>query len=164
MSWVLGIDLNQFIRVLNPRQSFFISTQFFYRHLINAADPGKVKFGNFQVEEGEVLPVPREFVQPFGLPDFYATEPVFVRQPTDQYLQTLLISTSYFSSQVNPQVTLFYDWGGAILFQPAVTFLHDPFRFSIDYTLIEASTLKGGSGVSLLRDRDNVQFRLEYVL
>jgi hypothetical protein len=164
LSMVLGIDLNQFIRVLNPHQSFFISTQFFYKHLINAVETGKVKFGNFMVEEGEVLPVPREFVQPQGLTDFYATEPVFVRQPTDQYLQTLLISTSYFSSQVNPQVTLFYDWGGAILFQPAVTFLHDPFRFTIDYTLIEASTLKGGSGVSLLRDRDNVQFRIEYVL
>ena len=77
---------------------------------------------------------------------------------------TLLISTSYFSSQVNPQILLFYDWGGAILFQPGITFLRDPFRFIVDYTLIEASTLKGGSGVALLRDRDNIQFRIEYVL
>lgn len=164
VNFVLGVDLNQFIRFLNPHQSFFISTQFFYKHLINAADPGKIEFGNFMVEDGEVLPVPREFVQPQGFSDFYATEPVFVRQPTDQFLQTLLINTSYFSSQVNPQILLFYDWGGAILFQPGVTFLRDPFRFTIDYTLIEASTLKGGSGVALLRDRDNIQFRIEYVL
>jgi hypothetical protein len=40
----------------------------------------------------------------------------------------------------------------------------DPFRFSIDYSILEAGSLKGGSGISLLHDRDNVQFRLEYVL
>jgi hypothetical protein len=164
VNFVLGIDLNQFIRALNPRQSFFISTQFFYKHLLDAADPGQLKFGNFQVEEGEVLPVPGRFVQPFGLDQFYATEPAFVRQPTDQFLQTLLINTSYFSSQVTPQLLLFYDWGGAVLIQPSIVFLRDPFRLTIDYTFIEASTLKGGSGVSLLRDRDNVQFRLEYVI
>jgi hypothetical protein len=164
VNFVLGIDLNQFIQALNPRQSFFISTQFFYKHLVNPAESGQVKFGNFSVEDGEVLPVPGLFVQPEGLNQFYATEPVFVRQPTDQFLQTLLISTAYYSSQVNPQLLIFYDWGGALLFQPGVTFLHDPFRFSIDYTIIHANTLKGGSGVSLLRDRDNIQFRFEYVL
>jgi hypothetical protein len=164
VNFVVGIDLNQFLRVLNPHQSIFISTQFFYKHLVNAADSGKLKFGNFSVEEGEVLPVPARFVQPELLNQFYATEPVYVRQPTDQFLQTLLIGTSYLSSQVNPQFLVFYDWGGALLFQPGVTFVRDPFRFTVDYTIIHANTLKGGSGISLLRDRDNIQFRLEYVL
>ena len=37
-SWnfVLGIDTNQWFRFLNPRQTFFISTQFFYKHLNGA--------------------------------------------------------------------------------------------------------------------------------
>ena len=31
-------------------------------------------------------------------------------------------------------------------------------------TIIDAHTYKGGSGISLLKDRDNVQFRFEYVI
>jgi len=164
INFVLGLDFNQFIRPLNSRQSFFISTQFFYKHLIDAADREPIPFGRFKVTDGEVLPIPQYFTQGQGLGEFYATEPVFVKEPTDQFLQTLLVTTSYMSGKVNPQLTMFYDWGGAFVFQPGVTFLNDPFRFTVDYTLIEASTLKGGSGVSLLRDRDNVQFRIEYVI
>ena len=163
-NFVLGVDLNQFIRFLNPRQSFFISTQFFYKHLIDAADRTEIP-GRFEPLDGEVLPAVQYFTQAPTLELVsYATEPVFVKEPTDQFLHTLLVSTSYMSSKVNPQLTLFYDWGGALVVQPAVTFLYDPFRFTIDYTFIHASTLKGGSGVSLLRDRDNVQLRFEYVL
>ncbi len=164
LNLVLGLDLNQFIRPLNPIQSFFISTQFFYKHLIGAAESGPLDFGRFRVEEREVLPVPQYFTQGFGLDSNYATEPVFVREPEDQFLQTLLISTSYMSSQVNPQLTMFYDWGGAFVLQPAVTLVYDPFRITLDYTFVNAGTLKGGSSVSLLRDRDNVQIRFEYVI
>jgi len=59
---------------------------------------------------------------------------------------------------------LFYDWGGAWVFQPGITLIHDPFRLSVDYSFLTAGTLKAGSGVSLLRDRDNIYFRLEYVI
>jgi hypothetical protein len=91
-------------------------------------------------------------------------EPVFVKQPTDQFLQTLAIATTYRSGTIVPQAVLFYDWEGAWVFQPGVTFIHDPFRFSVDYSFLTAGTLKGSSGVSLLRDRDNVYFRVEYVI
>ena len=91
-------------------------------------------------------------------------EPVFISQPTDQYLQTLFIGTSYRSGTINPGMTFFYDWGGAFLYQPSIQFSRDPFRFAIDYSIIDAHIYKGGSGISLLKDRDNVQFRFEYVI
>jgi len=65
---------------------------------------------------------------------------------------------------VTPSLTLVYDWGGAFVAQPAVTFSRDPFRFNFSYSYLTADHLFGGSGVSLLRDRDNVLFQIEYVI
>jgi hypothetical protein len=166
-SWnfVLGIDHNQFIRVLNPDQSFFISTQFFYKHL-NAAQP-RVQLPRQRpgVFNGEVLPVPQYNINPpFLAPTAGAAQSVFVHNPIDQFLQTLLITTSYYSGQVTPTLTLVYEWSGAWAVIPELTLSRDPFRFNIGYNYLFASTLKGGAGVSLLRDRDNVIFQIEYVI
>jgi len=167
---VIGIDVNRWIRVLNPNQTFFISTQFFYKHILDAAPNGPV----WQMIRGNPRPNPDREVLPVQA--LGAWNPVFngqpqtdrgalfITQPADQYLQTLFISTSYRSGTVNPSLTIFYDWGGALLYQPSVTFSRDPFRFIINYSIIDAHTYKGGSGVSLLKDRDNVEFRLEYVI
>jgi hypothetical protein len=177
-SWnfVLGMDTNQFIRWLNPNQSFFITMQFFYKHLNGAVDraliPGRRVV---PVYEGEVLPVPR-----YNISNPLVTtpaQPVLIQQPTDQFLNTLVLFTSYLSGQVNPSLTLAYDWsgafggdnsatpnGGSLLVQPQLTLSRDPFRFSFSYSLLYARHLKGASGISLLRDRDNVLFQLEYVL
>ncbi|MGH7786681.1 MAG: DUF1302 family protein [Candidatus Binatia bacterium] len=172
-SWnfVLGLDLNQFIRALNPRQSFFITTQFFYSHLNGAAKrtiippegnyvPGQPKLFN-----GEVLPVPAYYQSPDsrGISSG-AAQAVFIHQPVDTFLQTLLIATSYYSGQVSPSLGIFYDWGGAVVVQPQLTLSYDPFRFVMSYSYLEANELKGGSGISLLRDRDNVLFQLDYVI
>jgi hypothetical protein len=131
--------------------SFFISTQFFYKHILGAADDG-------------VLPVPGRDVAPIVNRNLGAVQPDFVNQYENQYLQTLLISTAYMSGQVNPSVTFFYDWGGAFVFIPSVTLVRDPFRFTVQYNLLEAGHLFGNSGTSLLRDRDNVLFQFEYVI
>ncbi|MBX3026343.1 hypothetical protein KF840_15655 [bacterium] len=170
-NYALGIDHNQFIRWLNPGQSIFFSAQFFYKHLNGAAKrvpipaigpyvPGQPKLFN-----GEVLPVPAYNQSPDsrGIPSG-ASESVFIHQPVDQYLNTLLVATQYFSGQVAPALGVFYDWGGAVVAQPQVTLVRDPFRFTLSYSYLYASTLKGGSGISLLRDRDNVLFQLEYVI
>jgi hypothetical protein len=174
-SWnfVLGIDINQWIRFLNPRQTFFMSTQFFYKHL-NGAVKREPVYKNLNCDPNvqpdclvaynqEVLPVP-QFMQQF--PDIAgdAAEPILVKNPTDQFLQTLLIATSYYSGQITPSLTLFYDWSGSFVAIPQVTFSRDPFRFTVSYSYLEASSLKGASGVSLLRDRDNVLFQFEYVI
>lgn len=162
---VVGVDINQFIRFLNPNQTFFITTQFFYKHLMGAAQ--RIHSASNRVpSDGEVLPVAENYVAvaQAGVQGFGAVEPNFVHQPTDQFLQTLLFTTSYYSGQVNPAFLVFYDWGGAFVYQPSITFSRDPFRFAIDYSILDAGRLKGGSGVSLLKDRDNIQFRIEYVI
>ena len=173
-SWnfVLGMDLNQFIRPLNPNQSFFITTQFFYKHL-NAAQK-RVALPNVlnpipgqpQTFNGEVLPVPGYNISPEtrGVQNNTASESVFVHNPVDQYLQTLLIATSYYSGQVVPAIGFLYDWSGSFVAQPQITLSRDPFRFTLSYNYLAANSYKGGSGISLLHDRDNFLFQFEYVL
>jgi len=163
---VLGLDINQWIRALNPSQTFFVSTQFFYKHIEHGAGSDILRNGKVNPDR-EVLPVDLTLVKPpprIGLNITSPVEPIYIQQPIDQYLQTLLISTSYYSGQVTPAFTFFYDWGGAFLYQPSITVVHDPFRFIMDYSIIDSHIYKGGSGVSLLKDRDNVQFRVEYVI
>jgi Protein of unknown function (DUF1302) len=174
INFALGLDTNQYIRFLNPTTSFFFSTQFFYKHIQNGGSGnvhldhaiGRIPAGAPNPDR-EVLPVqllvqspPKGFTLAGGPP----VEPVYISQPTDQFLQTLLVSTSYRSGTVNPAFAMFYDWGGSLLYQPGVTFIHDPFRFTIDYSIIDSHIYKGGSGVSLLKDRDNVEFRFDYVI
>jgi len=89
---------------------------------------------------------------------------VLIHNPIDQYLNTLLISTSYLSGQVNPTLVLFYDWSGSFVAQPQIVLSRDPFRFTFSYSFLTAGSLKGASGISLLRDRDNVLFQVDYVI
>jgi hypothetical protein len=163
-NWVLGIDTNQFIHWLNPNQSIFMSTQFFYRHLNNAVKRQHIPGQKADVFNGEVLPVPAYNISNVDFIGAGATQPVLIHQPVDQFLQTLLIATSYYSGQITPSTTLAYDWSGAWLFQPQVTFSRDPFRLTIAYAYLEAQHLKAASGISLLRDRDNLLFQFEYVI
>lgn len=162
---VIGFDVQQFIRILNPTQTFLFSAQFFYKHILNAGDTRVFNLDSsgkpIPNPDREILPVIVNLAPAIGtLP----LEPIYVTQPADSYLNTFFIGTSYRSGQISPGLTVFYDWGGAFLLQPFVAFVRDPFRFVIDYSRIDAATLKAGSGISLLRDRDNVQFKLEYVL
>lgn len=162
---VIGWDVQQYIRFLNPTQTFFMSTQFFYKHILDAGgtDVFVTSHGKSVLNpDREVLPVIVDLLVPVGgLPPL---EPVFITRPADSYLNTLFVGTSYRSGTVNPGFGLFYDWSGAFVFQPAVTFVRDPFRFTIEYSRIDAAKLKAGSGISLLRDRDTVEFKFEYVI
>ncbi|MGH7787668.1 MAG: hypothetical protein ACRERC_12420, partial [Candidatus Binatia bacterium] len=112
-----------------------------------------------------VLPVTATIFSPdrWGLPTA-AAEPALVHNPVDQYLQTFLIATTYDSGRVAPSLSILYDWAGALVVQPQLSYSYDPFRFIFNYSYIYASRLRGGSGISLLRDRDNVLFQVEYAL
>jgi hypothetical protein len=164
-NFAVGLDVQQFVRFLNPTQTFFFSAQLFYKHIAGVGDPAVYTSSGGLNPRREVLPVASNLV-PFGIssPFIPATEPIYITEPADDLLNTLLVSTSYLGGQINPLFVVFYDWGGSILYQPSVTLSRDPFRFTIGYSLITAATLKGGSGLSLIRDKDNVEFRLEYVL
>ncbi len=187
-SWnaVIGLDLQQWIRFLNPNSSFFITTQLFYKHLRGAEkrEPVRLADGNQTangsslpnylpgqkpISHGEVLPVQSQIVSS----DVYvgslgattdAAVPNFVHSPKDQFLQTILITSPYYGGRIIPSVGIFYDWANAWAIQPSVTYSVDPFRFTVTYNYLTATDLKGGFGLSLLRDRDNVLFQLEYVI
>jgi hypothetical protein len=163
----LGLDVNRFIRRLNPGQTFFFTTQFFYKHVFDS--PGDL-----------VLPVPSHNIPvadsllavgkdaplsgcpgPRGTKRSCRLQPRLLAIPDDQFLHTFLVSTSYRGGKVVPSFAMFYDWAGAFLFQPGVTLVRDPFRFVFDYTRINAGI--GTGRLAALRDRDNVRFQVEYV-
>jgi hypothetical protein len=166
-NYVLGFDVNQWIRALNANQTFFFSTQFFYKHLFGMPQRTTIigHTGEGNLYDDDVLPVPEKNLARTGAQQALgAVEPIFIRNQENQYLQTLFIGTSYHSGEVNPGLTFFYDWSGALVAQPEIALSRDPFRFIINYSWLDAGRYKGNSGVSLLKDRDNVEFRLEYVI
>jgi hypothetical protein len=146
MGFSVGWDMNQYVRFLNPNQTFFFSTQVFWRHI-------------FDHDPLQALPVPEPNNQTRVVP-----------VPQDQILQTLLINTTYnvkapftdTTLQVTPGYNMFYDWQGMILFQPSVRFVRDPWRFIVDYTTINSGVFRNQIG--LVRDRSNVRMQIEYVL
>ena len=156
----LGLDVNRYVRWLNPGQTFLITTQFFYKHVFDS--PGDL-----------ILPVPHHNQSidsslliigtgcgPKNARRACRLEPRFFHLNDDQFLQTLAVFTSYSGGRVLPTAAVFYDWQGAILVQPGVTFVRDPFRFLVDYTRIEGPPT---GQIGTLRDRDNVRFQVEYV-
>jgi hypothetical protein len=163
----IGLDVNRYIRWLNPQQTFFITTQLFYKHVIDS--PGDL-----------VLPVPRTNVgvnrnapvlgtfgplargcgRGGGRRVNCVAQPHLLPLDDDRFLHTLLITTSYRGGSVVPQFGMFYDWQGAAVFQPGVTLIRDPFRFAMDYSAVVGSAT-GQFGA--VRDRDNIRFQVEYV-
>lgn len=150
----LGWDTNQYIRWLNPNQTFFLSTQFFYRHIFGFDRNGSVCQS---CRLAVPIPEPNNSVRVVPLVQ-------------DSFLQTLAINTTYNTkvpmTEVNLQVTpgfnMFYDWQGMFTFQPNIRFVRDPFRFIVDYSAINSGVYRYQIG--LVRDRSNVRMQFEYVL
>lgn len=148
--WSLGVDMNRYIRFLNPSQSFLISAQAFGSHILDFNDtplttaaPG-FGFAHFSVP----------------VRDPHRKNQAFVNLDPYQIINTLLISTSYRSGVVSPALAFFYDWQGAWVVQPGVTFTRDPFRLTVQYNYIDGQF----NGIGFLRDRDNVIIQLEFVI
>jgi hypothetical protein len=168
----VGFDINRFVRQLNPTQTFFITTQFFYKHVFDS--PGDlvlpVPYRNLQV--GKRTPIvgdpdnPGNVIPgvggcgPRGRKHACRLQPRLFRLADDRFLQTLLITTSYSGGRIVPSLGMFYDWQGAMVVQPGVQLVRDPFRFVTDYTMIFGNPT-GQFGA--VRDRDNIRFQVEYV-
>ncbi|MDG2308384.1 MAG: hypothetical protein P8R42_27720 [Candidatus Binatia bacterium] len=154
---VLGWDMNQYISMLNPSQSFFFSTQFFYRHMFDHEPCGVDEQGMGKPCSTVSVPTPNNSTR-------------VVQVPEDQFLHTLLINTTYnmripfteSTVQATPGFGMFYDWQGMMVFQPSLRFVRDPWRVIVDYTNINSGVFKQTFGI--VRDRDNVRLQLEYVL
>ena len=146
--WVLGIDINRYIRALNPQQSFIISGQMFGTHIVDfndtsLASAGPYGFGHF------AIPVSEPSRQNQSL----------VNIDQHQFVNTLSISTSFRSGVIKPQLVFFYDWQGSWLVQPGITLTRDPFRLTLQYNYLDGQY----NGIGLLRDRDNLITQLEVV-
>jgi hypothetical protein len=171
----VGADVNRFVDWLNPTQTIFITTQFFYKHVFDS--PGDlilpVPYRNIPV--GNQTPVIgtkggiNDVLNGIGVATGCGKkgqkrpcplQPRLYHLNDDRFLQTLLITTSYSGGRVVPSFGMFYDWQGALVFQPGVLLTRDPFRFIVDYTRIEGAPT-GQFGA--VRDRDNMRFQVEYV-
>src|SRR5437899_5078510 len=159
-NFAAGLDVNRFVRWLNPSQTIFITTQFFYKHVFDS--PGDL-----------VLPVSSRLIAvakstliignrcgTSSAPRACRLEPRPLDPADDRFLHTLQVTTSYYGGRIVPSYGMFYDWQGAFVFQPRASYVRDPFRFIIDYTRVEAAPT-GQFGA--VRDRDNVRFQVEYV-
>ncbi|MGE0822175.1 MAG: DUF1302 family protein [Candidatus Binatia bacterium] len=148
--WSLGMDVNRYIRFLNPSQSFTISGQVFGSHILDFNDRSLTQTApNFDFAH-------------FAVPvrDPHRDNQAFVNLDPYQIINTLSVSTSYYSGVVSPALVFLYDWQGAWLAQPGVTFVRDPFRVTVQYNYIDGQF----NGLGFLRDRDNVIFQLELVI
>ncbi len=163
-NFVVGWDMNQYLRWLNPTQSFLFSTQFFMRHYFDVPQCTVYK-------DRATAASGLETVDCFGVPVPRPNNSTRIvsRRPTE-LLQTLLINTTYnvnipltqLTTQMTPGFGMFYDWQGMLVFQPSLRFLRDPWRFIVDYTTINSGVFDYQFG--LVRDRSNVRFQIEYVL
>jgi len=147
--WSLGVDMNRYIRFLNPQQSFIISGQIFATHIVDFDD------------------TPLESVLPYGFGHFSVPvldpnrqNEAFVNLDQHQFVNTLLITTSFRSGLVVPRLVFFYDWQGSWLVQPQITFIRDPFRVVLQYNYLDGQY----NGIGFLRDRDNFIIQVELVI
>ncbi len=169
----LGFDINRFIRFLNPTQTFFFSTQLFYKHVFDS--PGDlvlpVPYRNIAVgSETPLVGNPNDPNNQFavlgggcgkpGKKHACPLRPRLYPLVDNHFLQTLLITTSYSGGRIVPLLGMFYDWQGAFVLQPGVQLVRDPFRVVFDFTHISGAPT-GQFGA--VRDRDNVRFQFEFV-
>ena len=166
----VGLDVNRYIRFINPNQTVFITTQMFYKHVFDS--PGDlvlpVVHRNIGVNSNAPIvgvdgPAPglgQGCVSKKGVTRNCALQPRLLHLDDDRFLHTILITTSYRGGRIVPQLGAFYDWQGAWVVQPGVQFVRDPFRFVMDYTGVFGAPT-GQFGAVL--DRDNIRFQVEYV-
>jgi hypothetical protein len=147
--WSLGIDINRYLRFLNPQQSFIISGQMFATHIVNFDD------------------TPLASVLPYGFGhvavaarDPHRKNEASVNVDQHQFVNTLAISTSYRAGVIAPRLVFFYDWQGSWLVQPQITLIRDPFRLTLQFNYLDGQY----NGIGFLRDRDNLLVQLEYVI
>ncbi len=136
LRYMIGFDKYLWIRPLNPRTTFMISGQYFGQWI-----------PDYDARQKQLLalyPKPLDFV---GLRE---TEHTF----------TFLARTNYKNGVINPQLVVAYDVRGAWLFMPSVMFLHEPFRFNIQYSGVYGAFTNFGA----FRDRDQISFMFTYLL
>ena len=159
-NFAAGLDVNRFVRWLNPSQTIFITTQFFYKHVFDSPGDLVLPVSSRLIAVDKSILIIGTGCGPKSARRACRLEPRLFHLDDDRFLHTLQVTTSYYGGRIVPSYGMFYDWQGAFVFQPGAAYVRDPFRFIIDYTRIEAAPT-GQFGA--VRDRDNVRFQVEYV-
>ncbi|NOT57101.1 MAG: hypothetical protein HOP18_21075 [Deltaproteobacteria bacterium] len=141
----LGFDHNQWLTSLNPTNTFFFTTQLFYTDIQGSTSGIKTPL---QRKPGKYMDV-----------------------DSNSFVQTLIANTTYSAAyffnlaQVQPSVTYLYDWEGAWLLQPSITFVRNQWKFRVEYNNLTGRFYAGpGGGIGTLKDKDNLTFRIDYLL
>jgi len=134
--WMIGFDKNFWVRKLNKTQTFFLSMQYFGQCITNYDD---------RIKQAVMI-----------YPD--ASDYASLKEVESTF--TFLMSTSYLSGQLTPQLVLAYDARGAWMFQPQIGYLREPFRFLVQYSGIYGTFTNFG----FFRDRDQISFVVSYLL
>ncbi len=132
LRYVLGVDYSAWIRPLNRTKMFFFSAQYFGQWIT-------------EYDDRQRQPIP---------------EPPTGQEFADikEYEQTitLVVNTTYRNGTIVPSVVVAYDPRGVWLVKPQMDFLHEPFRFQIQYSMITGQFTSYG----FFRDRDQLSFIL----
>ncbi len=184
----IGLDHNQWLRFLNPNNSFTLSGQMFVQHVLNNKrefDNGTINLNNDQFGTGlayrSMAPIGPGRTDPrllnraggqgnrgaacYSATGVSATTPCRERRllPLQDYnmINTLSISTQYMGGNVRPSLVFLYDWGGSWLVQPGIDWtFYDPFRVSVRYNWIDGTY----GGIGAFKTKDSVWLEFQYLL
>src|SRR6185369_7000896 len=172
-AWNIGLDHNQWIRFLNPVNTFTFSAQQFWlnrngQQVYNQDQdlPPSVLNDRDDIA-GRVRRLQRPVTNPAianvcGAGSGSRRGCSLWKMPGRDWLTTLNINTQYMGGNLRPSFTFFYDWSGSYLVQPGIDWTFwDPFRASIRYNYIEG---RGNRGLGLQNRKDNIWFELQYLL
>jgi len=174
LAWNIGLDHNQWIRWLNPVNSFTISAQQFWLHQNGThrlPHPGLPT--NVLNERDAIAARQRRFIQARNAGTNSRCDPTlggardgcstWINQAQD-WLTTLSISTQYIGGNVRPSFTFFFDWSGSFLVQPGLDWtFYDPFRVSFRYNYIDGRG-SNRAAIGTSNRKDNVWIELQYLL
>jgi len=138
--YVVGLDWKVKADFLNPKAFFFISGQFFHRHIMD-----------FQKDMA-----PAEISAGMDLKDF------LVNVKENNYMTTLLINTTYFHNKLTPQLFWMRDitFNGD-LFKPQLTYDYsDKWHYTIGALLINGKN--GQKGFVGLENKDQIFATVKY--
>jgi hypothetical protein len=136
LRYMIGLDKQIWIRPLNKTNTFFVSCQYF----------------------GQWVPDHDRRMRQAAL--LYPSLKDYPKAKEFEHVFTLITNTMYLNGALQPQVACAYDIRGAILVQPSISYLLEPFRFLLQYSAIQGSFTNFG----FFRDRDQVSFIFTYLL
>src|SRR5439155_637921 len=119
-NFAAGLDVNRFVRWLNPSQTILLTTQFFYKHVFDSPGDLVLPVSFRQAPVDKTLPVIGNGCGPPSARRACRLEPRLFHLDDNRFLHTLLVTTSYYGGRIVPSYGMFYDWQGAFVFQPGV--------------------------------------------